>query len=117
MQNSRISSTMVAIPDCLLQSCCSGVVLPTRSTLALPCLRNYLAIVNFQHLVADTAECLKAFHPTISRSNAQAFRRVQEEDGSNVDNPFAHVTFALPKSFGFQLEAVAHTIVRDLSGL
>ena len=39
---------------------------------------------------------------------AQAFRRVQEEDDSNADNQLARVTVALPKSFGFQLEAVAH---------
>ena len=103
--------TRVALPELLAPKLLQWWITPTRSTLALPCLHNYLAIANFQHLVADTAQCLKAFHPAISRSGAQAFRRVQKEDGSNVDNQLAHVTFALPKSFGFQ------SPLRDLSSL
>ena len=54
--------------NCLLQSCCNGVVLPTCSALVLPCLHDYLAIMNFQHLVAGAASCFTTCHPAISRS-------------------------------------------------
>ena len=47
---------MVALPELLAAKLLQRWSTPTRSTLALLCLHNYfMAIANFQHLVADTA--------------------------------------------------------------
>ena len=52
---SRISSRMVALPELLAPKLLQCGSTSDTSTLALPCWHNYLAVANFQHLVADTA--------------------------------------------------------------
>ena len=90
-------------PSCLLQSCCNDVVLPTRSTSALPCLHDYLAILNIQHLHEDAAQCFKTFHAAISGGKrgyrahgAQTFRRVQDEDVQR-GHPVCALNSCVPK--------------------
>ena len=109
LQVSRIffPPLLVAFPELLapklLKWC--NVVLPERSTLALPCLAQL-----FCNGELPTSGCcrnvmLRDLHPAISRSDKRGCQCAwcptipagSEEDGSKVGDQLAHETFALPK--------------------
>ena len=115
LQAPRISfpPSLIAFPELLAPMLLQWCYTSGTFTFSFAVLHDYLAIVTSnmsllsQHNASrhSTPQSPQVASMVVREHGAQIFRRIQEQDGSNVDNQFAHEN-ALPKAHGLQLEAI-----------